>query len=97
RLTASVAGGPLPRVPRSGHARPRGSRRLCRVSRVRPFEPAVFDRFARAVPATHHAGLCLGLVIARSIVEAHGGSIEVQSESGAGATFTARLPLARVG
>jgi hypothetical protein len=38
------------------------------------------------------AGLGLGLGIARAIVEAHGGSIGVRSEQGAGSTFTIRVP-----
>ncbi len=52
----------------------------------------VFERFQRAVPAQHFGGLGLGLYVARRIVEAHGGTIEVTSEAGAGATFTVRLP-----
>jgi PAS domain S-box-containing protein len=52
----------------------------------------VFERFQRAVPAQHFGGLGLGLYVARQIVEAHGGSIEVASAEGAGATFTVRLP-----
>jgi signal transduction histidine kinase len=36
----------------------------------------------------------LGLAIARSIVEAHQGTIEASSNPGEGATFTAWLPLA---
>jgi PAS domain S-box-containing protein len=52
----------------------------------------VFERFQRAVPAQHFGGLGLGLYVARRIVEAHGGTIEVASEAGAGATFTVRLP-----
>jgi PAS domain S-box-containing protein len=52
----------------------------------------VFERFQRAVPAQHFGGLGLGLYVARQIVEAHGGTIDVASEAGAGATFTVRLP-----
>jgi len=52
----------------------------------------VFERFQRAVPAQNFGGLGLGLYVARQIVEAHGGTIQVTSAAGAGATFTVRLP-----
>jgi predicted ATPase/signal transduction histidine kinase len=56
--------------------------------------PHVFERFERAVPSSSYGGLGLGLYITRSIVAAHGGTIDVASEPGAGATFTVTLPLA---
>ena len=56
--------------------------------------PYVFDRFERAVPSSRYGGLGLGLYIARSIVVAHGGTIAVDSELGAGSTFTVTLPCA---
>jgi signal transduction histidine kinase len=52
----------------------------------------IFERFERAVPASHFGGLGLGLYIARAIAEAHGGSIAVESAPGRGATFTVELP-----
>ncbi len=60
---------------------------------LRPEDQArVFDRFERAAPTRNHAGLGLGLWFVRQIAEAHGGSVEVSSSAGAGATFTLSLP-----
>jgi len=52
----------------------------------------IFQRFERAVAAREFGGIGLGLWITRQIVEASGGTIEVNSSPGAGATFTIRLP-----
>jgi signal transduction histidine kinase len=54
----------------------------------------IFERFERAVSSSNYGGLGLGLWIARQVVEAHGGAIEVHSEPGRGAMFTVTLPLA---
>ncbi len=58
--------------------------------------PHLFERFYRAdqvrTSTSGHVGL--GLSIATTIVDNHGGTISVQSELGQGATFTVTLPLA---
>jgi K+-sensing histidine kinase KdpD len=56
----------------------------------------VFEKFGRLNPGGKSMpGAGLGLFIARSIAEAHGGSLELSSEGGAGATFTLSLPARR--
>lgn len=56
----------------------------------------VFEKFGRVnTGGRSKPGAGLGLFIARSIAEAHGGTLELASEPGAGAAFTARLPVAR--
>jgi signal transduction histidine kinase len=56
--------------------------------------PNIFSRFYRGDKSRQHNGEAgLGLAIARSLVEAHGGEISVQSLPGQGATFTIRLPI----
>jgi two-component system, OmpR family, phosphate regulon sensor histidine kinase PhoR len=54
----------------------------------------LFTRFFRTRDAESRAiqGIGLGLAITKSIVEAHGGRIEVQSEVGRGSSFVVRLP-----
>lgn len=52
----------------------------------------IFKCFERAVQDRSIGGLGLGLYIARQIVEAHGGSIEVESAVGKGSTFVVQLP-----
>ncbi|MBI2394390.1 MAG: PAS domain S-box protein [Deltaproteobacteria bacterium] len=52
----------------------------------------IFERFARAVPSSSYAGLGVGLYAASEIVRAHGGTIQVESAPGSGATFIVRLP-----
>jgi PAS domain S-box-containing protein len=52
----------------------------------------IFQIFERAISKDEVSGLGLGLYIARRIVEAHGGTIGVESEVGKGATFTVELP-----
>jgi signal transduction histidine kinase len=53
----------------------------------------IFERFVQ-VPGARSHGAGLGLAIARQIVEAHGGTIGVESEKWKGSTFRFTLPLA---
>ncbi|MCC5949257.1 MAG: PAS domain S-box protein [Nitriliruptoraceae bacterium] len=53
----------------------------------------LFEPFVRAARPDRGSGAGLGLSIARQLIEAHGGSIEVAGEHGAGASFVVRLPL----
>ena len=55
----------------------------------------IFDRFHRVGTALVHEvkGSGLGLSIVRHIVQVHGGRVSVESGSGAGSTFTIRLPI----
>ncbi|MFT4940452.1 MAG: two-component system OmpR family sensor kinase [Paraglaciecola sp.] len=50
----------------------------------------IFERFVRF--SKHNEGLGLGLPIAKAIVEAHGGTIAVESAQGQGSTFSITLP-----
>jgi signal transduction histidine kinase len=56
--------------------------------------PGIFERFSRATGTAGIVGSGLGLMIARQIVEAHGGSIGVESALGRGSRFWFRLPRA---
>ena len=56
--------------------------------------PRIFDRFYQvdATSKRKYGGMGLGLAIARSIIEAHKGTIVANSEIGSGTTFTITLP-----
>jgi signal transduction histidine kinase len=58
--------------------------------------PNVFERFYRVDKSRARAtgGVGLGLAIAKSLVEAHGGKIQVQSQEGKGSRFYFTLPVA---
>ena len=53
----------------------------------------IFEKFGRVTTGNTRPGTGLGLFIARSIAEAHGGTLEVASAPERGAVFTLELPL----
>jgi signal transduction histidine kinase len=59
--------------------------------------PWLFGKFRQldASPARKTSGTGLGLVITKSLVESHGGRIEVESQLEQGSTFTIVLPIER--
>jgi len=85
------------------HSESRGGKLLLSVIDrgvgIDPAEQAlIFQRFYRSAQQPEGCkGVGMGLAIARSIVEAHGGVLEVTSQLGRGAAFTFTLPLAADG
>lgn len=59
--------------------------------------PQIFDRFYRIDHRGINQGVGLGLYICRQIIEAHQGTITVESEEGKGTQFTICLPIAPPG
>lgn len=57
--------------------------------------PHIFERFYRAAPSRsrQEGGAGLGLAIVKQMVEAHRGTVRVESQPGKGATFIIRLPV----
>jgi signal transduction histidine kinase len=58
-------------------------------------QPRIFDKGFRGANATGRAGSGLGLYMARSVVEVHGGTLSMQNGEQGGAVFTIWLPLPR--
>jgi signal transduction histidine kinase len=57
--------------------------------------PRVFEHFFKVDPARERSrsGSGIGLAIVKQLVEAHGGSVAVQSELGQGSVFSFTLPV----
>jgi signal transduction histidine kinase len=62
------------------------------VGITRERQARVFDRYWQAADGARSRGSGLGLSIAKGIVEAHGGSIWLESAPGSGTTFFFSLP-----
>jgi signal transduction histidine kinase len=56
--------------------------------------PRVWDRLFRGDASRAERGLGLGLSLVKAVVEAHGGKVDVASQTGRGSTFTVALPAA---
>jgi two-component system sensor histidine kinase BaeS len=105
QVIANLLSNALKFTPSGGAVRvtlqPEDGRALIRVSDSGPGIasedlPRVFDRFFRG-SGVRASGSGIGLTVVRELVDAHGGTVEVSSEPGGGATFTVRLPHASSG
>ena len=55
--------------------------------------PHAFERFYKIDRSREDRGMGLGLAIAKHIVEAHGGHIQVESQEGVGSVFSFTIPV----
>lgn len=60
---------------------------------AKDMQSKIFERFERAISSTNISGLGLGLYITKQIIDAHQGSIAVESELNHGSTFKVCLPI----
>lgn len=56
------------------------------------FLPIIFDPYFSTKARGKRKGMGLGLAMVNSVIECHGGNINIQSEEGSGSTFTIYLP-----
>jgi signal transduction histidine kinase/DNA-binding response OmpR family regulator len=55
-------------------------------------QAAIFERFHRGLASDQHTGYGIGLALVADMTSAHGGTVEVDSDPGAGSRFIVRLP-----
>ncbi len=55
--------------------------------------PRIWERLYRGDPSRAERGLGLGLSLVKAFIEAHGGTVEAESQPGHGSTFIVCLPL----
>lgn len=62
---------------------------------AREHQERIFNRFEQVSPKNHLGGLGVGLFVSKAIIEAHEGSLKLESDLGKGAKFIITLPLHR--